>query len=168
MATGRDSWFPLFEFQDWTYQSFLLLPTPEENNALPGNVVTAKKWAMGTLVCGQALKTDDGYVLDGKLSFSKDAELSFSAKGTFGSGNAPATFEATGIGKEDRTKGAIYHLVGWVFPELPVAHGAAKVLSVRGSVQAIRGPDSKPDIELGRMPIGTVGAFVIARTVSTE
>ena len=36
MATDTDSWFPLFEFQDWIYQSFLVLSTPEENDALPG------------------------------------------------------------------------------------------------------------------------------------
>ena len=27
MTTDTDSWFPLFEFQDWFYQSFLVLPT---------------------------------------------------------------------------------------------------------------------------------------------
>ena len=163
MATDTDSWFPLFEFQDWIYQSFLVLPTPEENDALPGTAVTAKKWAKGTLLCGQAFKTDDGYTLDGRLSFRPGVELAVSAKGTFGSGNAPATFEATGTGTEGPTKGAIYQLVGWVFPELPIVNAAGKVLSVRGSVRAVRGPNTKPETELGNMPVGTVGEFVIAR-----
>jgi hypothetical protein len=83
--------------------------------------------------------------------------------GGLGSGNAPATFEATGTGTEGITKGAIYRLFGWVFPEEPVVQGAARVLSIRGSVWAVRGPDAQPEIELGRMPVGTVGAFVIER-----
>jgi hypothetical protein len=34
-------------------------------------------------------------------------------------------------------------------------------LSVKGSVLAVRGPDTKPEIELGGKPIGTVGTFII-------
>jgi hypothetical protein len=86
-----------------------------------------------------------------------------SVQGALGSGNAPATFEATGTGTQGITKGTIYKLVGWVFPEEPVVQGAGRVLSVRGSVRAVRGPDTNSEIELGKMPVGTVGAFVIAR-----
>lgn len=44
MATGKDSsWFPLFEFQDYLYQSFLILPTVEESAAPPGTTITTKK-----------------------------------------------------------------------------------------------------------------------------
>ncbi|MDF0677417.1 MAG: hypothetical protein P0120_24230 [Nitrospira sp.] len=161
MATDTDSWFPLFEFQDWFYQSFLVLPTPEENDALPGTVVTAKKWAKGDFLCGQAFKTADGYILDGTLSFRPGIELAVSAKGAVGIGSNPAPFEATGTGTEGPTKGAIYQLVGWVFPGQPIQHGGGRVLSVRGSVRAVRGPDAKPETELGGMPVGTVGAFVI-------
>lgn len=161
MATDTYSWFPLFEFQDWFYQSFLVLPKAEEDSALPGTAVTAKKWAKGTLLCGQAFKTADGYTLNGTLSFQPGVELVVSAKGTLGLGNAPATFEATGTGMEGPTKGAIYQLVGWVFPDEPIQNDAARVLSVRGSVRAARGPDTKPEIELGGMPVGTVGAFTI-------
>ena len=162
MAKDTDLWFPLFEFQDWIYQSFLVLPTSQEDTAVPGTAVTSKKWAKGTLLCGQAFKTADGYTLDGTLSFQTGVALAVSAKGTLGSGNAPATFEATGTGMEGPTKGAIYRLVGWVFPVEPIQNGAAKVLSVRGSVWAVRGPDTKPEIELGRMPAGTtVGTFAI-------
>ena len=164
MATAdTDSWFPLFEFLDFIYKSTLVLPTPEESDAPPGTVVTAKKWAQGTFLCGQAFKNNGGYTLDGSLSFRPGVELAVSAKGILGSGNAPAPFEATGTGKEGPTKGAIYQLVGWVFPELPTASGAGRVLSVRGSVRAVRGTDTKPEVDLSGMPLGTVGAFVITR-----
>ena len=52
---AKATWFPLFEFQDWIYQSFLLLPTYAEEDAPAGAPVTAKKWARGSLVCGQAM-----------------------------------------------------------------------------------------------------------------
>lgn len=161
MTTETHAWFPLFEFQDWMYQSFLVLPTSEENDAVPGTAVTAKKWAKGTLLCGQAFKTADRYILDGTLSFRPGVELTVSAKGVLGTEDNPATFEATGTGTEGPTKGAIYQLVGWVFPEEPIQNDAGRVLSVRGSIWAVRGPDTKPEIELGGMPVGTVGSFVI-------
>jgi hypothetical protein len=164
---STDSWFPLFEFQEWAYQSFLILPTPAESNADPGTVVTARKWAKGTLFCGQALRTADGYTLDGRLSFLPGVDLSVSGKGALGTGNNPAPFKATGIGTDGPTKGAIYQLVGWVFPETPILNGAARVLSVKGSVRSVRGPDTKPEIELGGMPaITAVGAFAIERASS--
>lgn len=162
MATDTDLWFPLFEFQDWFYQSFLVLPTDEENDALPGTAVTAKKWAKGEFLCGQAFNFgDDGYTLDGTLRFKEGVELKVSAKGTKGLGNAPATFEAIGTGIEKPTKGAIYRIFGWIFPVEPITSGGARPLSIRGTVWAVRGPDAKPDTELGGMPAGTVGSFFI-------
>jgi hypothetical protein len=162
MATDTDLWFPLFEFQDWIYQSFLILPTTEGDSALPGAAVTAKKWAEGEFLCGQAFNTDGGYTLDGRLSFRPGVELEVSVKGTRGLGNAPASFEATGTGMKEPTKGSLYQLVGWVFPDEPIRNGAAKPLSIRGSVWAVRGPDTKPETELGGMPAKTtVGTFVI-------
>jgi hypothetical protein len=162
MATNTDTWFPLFEFQEWIYQSFLVLPTPEEDDALPGTEVTAKKWAKGTFLCGQAFRAAESYTLGGALAFRPGVELSVSAKGALGTGSNPAPFEATGTGTEGPTKGAIYRLVGWAFPQEPIENGAARVLSIRGSVWAVRGPDAKPEIELGGMPARTtVGAFVI-------
>jgi hypothetical protein len=161
MATDTDSWFPLFEFQDWMYQSFLVLPTEEENDAQSGTAVTARKWAKGDFRCGQAFRTADGYTLDGTLSFRPGVELTVSAKGTLGTGNNPAPFEATGTGTEGPIKGAIYQLVGWVFPQKPIHSGAARPLSIKGSVWAVRGPDTKPGFEPGGMPVGTVGAFII-------
>jgi hypothetical protein len=162
MSTETDSWFPLFEFQDYIYQSFLVLPTPAENDAPPPTPITAKKWAQGTFLCGQAFRDDSGgYILDGTLSFRPGVELSVSVKGTFGMGNKPAAFEATGTGTQGPTKGAIYQLVGWVFPEEPIQNRAARVLKIEGSVWAVRGPDPQPEIELGGHPIGIVGSFVI-------
>jgi hypothetical protein len=165
------SWFPLFEFQDWTYQSFLVLPTPEEDAALAGTAVTAKKWAKGELLCGQAFRDSvagsEGYKLDGTLSFRPGVELNVSAKGALGDATMPGTFEATGIGTQGPAKGAIYHLVGVLFPEPPIQKTAARVLSIRGFVRAVRGPDTKPDLDLGGMPLGTVGTFVIGKAKQT-
>lgn len=164
MATAPDSlWFPLFEFQDWSYQSFLVLPTPEEDSGAPGSGITAKKWAKGALAVGQAFRSAEGYTLSGTLSFAPGVELTVSAKGMLGVEKAPATFEATGEGTSGRTKGAVYQLTGWVFAEEPIVSGGGRVLSVRGAVRAVRGPDAKPEVELGGMPLGTVGSFVISR-----
>jgi hypothetical protein len=163
MAIDTDSsWFPLFEFHEWSYQSFLLAQEP----AIPstGNTITAKTWAKGSLGLGQAVRSGEGYTLGGTLSFGPGVELEVSAKGVLGNGSAPGTFEGTGTGMHDRTKGAIYQLVGWIFADEPIADGAAQVLSVRGSVRAVRGPDAKPESELGGMPLGTVGSFEILRT----
>lgn len=164
MATDTDTWFPLFEFQDWFYQSFLVLPTDEETDAPPGATVTAKKWAKGDFLCGQAFGSvgnPGAYTLNGVLRFAPGVELNVSAKGVNGLGNDPAPFEATGTGTGGPTKGAIYQLVGWVFPELQNAKASGRVRSIRGSVWAARGADTKPETELGGMPVGTVGTFVI-------
>jgi hypothetical protein len=167
MATDKDStWFPLFEFQDYTYQSVLVLPTSEDNAAAPDADVTAKKWAKGSLFLGQAFEApEEGYSLPGgRLEFAPGIELEVSAKGTKGSGNGPASFEGTGTGIEGQTKGAIYQLTGWVFAER-CSEGVGRVLSVHGSVRAVRGPDTDPATELGGMPAGTtVGSFVIRAT----
>lgn len=162
-AEPNASWFPLFEFQDWVYQSFLLLPTPAEDGAEPGTAVSAKKWARGTFMCGQAFTAADGYTLTGTLMFPGKGELSIAARGRLGSADAPATFEATGTGTQGQVAGMVSQLVGWAMPEPPVAGGAARVLRVCGSVRAVRGTDARPDRDPSGMPLGTVGAFVIAR-----
>jgi hypothetical protein len=94
MPATKDSWFPLFEFQDWSYQSSLVLPTPAEKAAPPGGAVTAKKWAKGTLFCGQAMKTQDGYTLSGRLAFRPGLELAVEAKGSLGAAGIPASSAA--------------------------------------------------------------------------
>lgn len=159
-AADDTNFIPAFEFQDWVYQSFLVLPTPEQMKATPGTDVAAKKWAMGTLLLSDS---PDGYRAAGFLTFAPGVRLKVTVHGTPGKGNVPATFEATGVGTEGATKGAEYQLTGWAFrgPD-------GKVESVRGSVRAVRGPDTKPDVELGKMPIGTVGAFVLSKAVSDK
>ena len=100
----------------------------------------------------------DGYAAAGFLLFGPNVQLDVKVNGTPGNGNNPATFEATGVGKEGVTNGAEYQLTGWAF------RGAdGKVESVRGSVRAVRGADANPAVELGNMPVGTVGAFVIVK-----
>jgi hypothetical protein len=44
-----DDWLKSLEFKNWTYQSFLILPTITQNNAPPETDVDSKKWAMGKL-----------------------------------------------------------------------------------------------------------------------
>jgi hypothetical protein len=126
--------------------------------------VTAKKWAKGTLFLGQAFTAgDDGYTLGGRLSFAAGIELEVTAAGTLGYRNAPASFESTGTGTAGKSKRAIYQLTGWVFAEEPV-EGAGRVVSIRGSVRAVRGPDTKPETELGGLrAVTTVGSFAVTR-----
>jgi hypothetical protein len=166
-ADATTSWFPLFEFQEWNYESTLVIPTPAEIDGKAGSPVTARKWARGALALGQAFTTAEGYTVGGDLSFAPGFGLVVSARGALGSGSAPASFNATGTGMEGATKGAIYELVGWVFPEEPIVNQAARVLSIRGSVRAVRGPDPSPGTDLGKMPVGTVGAFVITRKIQS-
>src|SRR3954463_13707761 len=128
MATETDLWFPLSEFQEYIYQSFLVIPTAEENDDNPGSPVTAKKWGKGEFICGQAFKTAEGYQLEGSLRFRPGVELSVSAKGTLGKGNNPASFEATGIGTQGPTLGAIHTLSGWVFPQSAFEKGRPRML----------------------------------------
>jgi hypothetical protein len=160
MAADGNSWFPLFEFQSWAYESFLMLPTDAEQAAPPGSAVTGKKWAKGEFACGQAFKTAEGYTLDGTLTFASGVGLSVMAHGACGNDGAPATFEAIGTGVDGPLKGTIYKLVGWVFPG-EIRNGAARAVSVQGAIQAVRGPDTRPDREPGGMPLGTVGKFML-------
>lgn len=171
MATNTDSWFPLFEFQKYVYQSYLALPTSEDESASPGTAVTAKKWAKGEFICGQAFGSVGGsgpYSLEGVLRFESNSEqkpeLKVSIKGVNGSGNAPASFEATGTGMDGPTRGAIYSFIGWVFPQEPIVNQSARVLRICGAVRAVRGPDTNPEIDLSGIPLGTIGSFVIVST----
>ena len=157
-------WFPLFEFQDWIYQSYLVLPQADDAVAAPGAPINAKKWSMGVLLFGQAFNADSGrYTLSGTLRFPSGVELAIITQGSLGSIHAPASFEATATGTHGALKGMVSELVGWVFPELPIANAAARVLCVRGAIRAVRGTDAKPEIDPSGMPLGTVGTFVIAR-----
>ena len=151
-----DQFVPAFEFQDWNYQSFLILPTPDEGKAQPGSSVTAKKWAMGKLTLSDS---PDGYEANGFLDFGSGVRLEVKVNFQPGEDGAPASFEANGIGEEGLAIGSHYHLTGWAFPG-----SDGKVEHVQGAIRAVRGPDSDPQIELGQMPIGTVGAFHISKS----
>lgn len=158
------SWFPLFEFQKWSYQSYLILPTSTEIDSPPGASVSSRKWAKGLFQCGQAFNADqgDGYTLDGKLVFREGVELDVQVRGITGSEDQAGTFEAIGTGTHGPTNGAIYKLSGWVFPTLPMSvPNASRPHRIKGAVWAVRGPNTNPLLELGGLPVGTVGVFEI-------
>jgi hypothetical protein len=160
--SNEATWFPLFEFQDWLYQSYLVLAQPADEAAEAGATVAAKKWSIGALLCGQAFTAEGArYALSGTLRFPSGAELAIRAQGQLGLGDGPASFETTATATGDLA-GMVSELVGWVFPELPITNGAARVSSVRGSIRAVRGIDKKPEIDPSGLPLGTVGQFVIA------
>ena len=129
MTTDINSmWIPTFGLEEWTYQSFLLLPTPDEHSAAPGTAITCKKWARGKL---RLTDSEFGYAATGTLAFAPSIELAVSVRGTPGVDSTPATFEATGTGLEGKTKGAIYELAGWAF-----CGADGNVESVRGSMSS--------------------------------
>lgn len=179
MADTQAAWFPLFEFQDWFYRSYLAIPTDVEVAAKPGSPVTARKWGAGKFLCGQAFRSGEGgmapldaqaqppfnegegYTLSGTLVFAPGVELDVKINGELGLGNAPAPFEGTAIATAGPMKGAVSRLSGWAFPQLPITNGAARVSSVKGAVWAVRGTDANPAAEPGGMPIDTVGTFVL-------
>ena len=154
MPTAQETtWFPVFEFQDYTYESDLLTNS-------------TCRWARGDLHTAQARRTPDGYTLNGTLIFAPGLVLDIAVTGTLGDQNEPATFQGSGTGWSGRTRGALYRLTGWAFPEHPIRNGVARVLSIRGAVVAVRGPDAEPCTDLAGMPCGTVGFFNITRTLS--
>jgi len=166
MSNENATWFPLFEFQDYSYQSIVAVAAPLTGTAgAAPPPVTARTWGMGQFACGQAFQSGDGYTAGGKLVFKEGIELAVQIQGTFGKGVEPASFQAVGCAPDGPIKGATYQLVGWVFPE-SINNGAGRVLSVRGSVRAVAGPDSNPTVELGGLPLDTVGVFEIRRESS--
>jgi hypothetical protein len=146
-----------FGMRHWEYQSFLLLPTDSENAAPPGSKINALKWAKGTLHLEDAIDNKPDVV--GTLEFPTDeGSLRLTVTAILDQGDVPAKFNAIGEVKEEasKAKGARYELIGWAFPDKD-----NKVAKITGSIRAVSGPDAKPDTELGRMPIGTVGLFTI-------
>lgn len=152
--------FPSFEFQDWVYRSFLT-PAAGESNANTGLPVAVRMWAIGKLMISDS--PDSGFDSTGSLSLSPGVKLRVTVKVIPGEDDIPATFEAIGMGVDGISKGARYHLTGLAF-----RGNDGKVESVHGSVRAVRGPDTNPDVELGKMPVGTVGWFVIAKGTLPE
>ena len=151
--SNTNKFIPAFE-GNWKYQSFLVLPTPDELLAKPGAEVSAKKWAMGELLLADGVEFEAA----GKLSFAPGVELTIQLTFTPGQEGQPAEFKGIGTGEAGPTKGAVYQLSGWALPD-----EAGNLTGVRGSVMAARGLDAKPDTEPGGMPVGTVGAFIIMK-----
>lgn len=143
---------PAFGGQTWNYQSFLVLPTPEEMAAAAGTAITSKKWAKGTL----RLTDGPDASAKGNLTFQPGVELEVSVQTKPDLEEHRFVFEATGTGTTVPLAGCINRLAGWVFCD---AQG--RIESVRGSIHAVRGTDANPKIEPGGMPIGTVGMFLI-------
>lgn len=151
---GPDTTFiPAFE-GNWQYQSFLLLPSDEQLAAAPGTNVTAKKWAMGKLLLADGTEMEAA----GQLIFAPGIELRVHLRFTPGEAGKPAEFKGTGTGETGPTKGAVYELNGWAYPD-----ATGKLAGCRGSVRAARGSGANPGAELGGMPTGTIGLFSITK-----
>ena len=151
---GSDTTFiPAFE-GNWQYQSFLLLPSDEQLAAAPGTNVIAKKWAMGKLLLADGTEMEAA----GQLKFAPGIELKVHLRFTPGEAGKPAEFKGTGTGETGPTKGAVYELSGWAFPD-----ATGKLAGCCGSVRAARGSDAYPDTDLGGMPTGTIGSFSITK-----
>jgi hypothetical protein len=145
-------WNPNFWMQNWDYQSFLILPTTEEEMSSRGTIVSTKKWAKGDLYLETSIDMDKDAI--GSLIFG---EIKLSVIAYVEKGASPAKFEAVGeVTEKCPQKGASYKLLGWAF-----RGEGDNVAKIQGSVIAVRGSDDRPDIDIGGMPIGTVGAFTI-------
>jgi hypothetical protein len=149
-------WTPRFWMQNWDYQSFLILPTKQEEMSPRETIVSTKKWAKGGIYLETSIDEDKDAT--GSLIFPiQDGKIKLSVTAYVEKGASPAKFEAVGeVTEECPQKGASYKLLGWAF------RGEDDyVAQIQGSVIAIRGSDNRPEIDLDEMPIGTVGAFTI-------
>jgi hypothetical protein len=147
-----------FGMRHWEYQSFLVLPTDPENAAQPGSRVTATKWAKGELYLEDAIDDDPDAV--GTLVFpTPNGSIKLAVKVILKEGSESANFEAIGEVKDSTSpavNGASYALVGWASQGVD-----GRVDKITGSVRALRGSDAQPGKDLSKMPIGTVGLFMI-------
>jgi hypothetical protein len=157
-------WFPLFEFADFTYWTFLVLPEAEELMGLSGGPVTAKSSSIGSISFGQAFKeAGDRYRVSGWIDTSGRPRIEVNATGALRSGGTPATFEATCEEVDGENRRPVCELVGWVFPQEPIQYGAARVLNVRGSVRMLSGTDTATPAGVGGVRRGDVGLFEIIK-----
>lgn len=163
--SGRDAaraegieFVPRYDLErvEWTYQSFLLQPTPQDLENAPGSTVMARKWAMGKL------KLKDGAepcTAQGTLLLGKDIELQVSVAGRPGRGVVPSLFEADAQGTSGPLAGLRYLLAGWA-----VRGNDGLLARVHGSVFVIAGPHDSPAFEPGGQPVTTAGTFTIVKT----
>lgn len=131
----------------WNHQSFLVQPTPNEWEAAAGKLVTAKKWAKGTLTISES----EGDRVSGELVFAPGITLSVHGRILPKTQTLPAVLEATGKGSSDATQGALYQLTGWIIFD-PIKEISRP--TIRGSILSV-----SPD--LAGEPIDTVGSFVL-------
>ena len=163
-SDSRAPWFPLFEFADFTYRTFLVLPEAEELMGLLGGPVTAKFSSIGSISFGQAFKeADDRYRVSGWIDTSGRPRIEVNATGQLRSDATPATFEATCEEADGEKRTVVCELVGWVFPQEPIQSGAARVLNIRGSVRMVSGTDTAPPAGVGGVRRGDVGLFEIVK-----
>jgi hypothetical protein len=152
-------WTPSFSMQGWTYQSFLILPTDPEKQSPPGSSINTKKWAKGNLYLETSIDLPPAHDAIGNLVIpTPRGNVKLSVKAFVEKGVSPVKFEATGEVQNNpaEANGAMYKLFGWAF-----RGEDDKVSKIEGCVIAVRGSDTSPNVELGGMPIGTVGAFTI-------
>lgn len=146
---------------NWVYQSFLILPTDSEKQSPAGSSITARNWTRGKLHLEDAIDLPPSPNVIGSLVFpNPKGDIRLNVKAFVEKGISPVKFEATGEVQHapPEINGAMYKLLGWTF-----RGEADKVEKIEGCVIAVRGSDTRPNVELGGMPIGTVGAFVITR-----
>ena len=162
-SDSRAPWFPLFEFADFTYWTFLVLPEAEELMGLMGGPVTAKFSSIGSISFGQAFKeADDRYRVSGWIDTS-GRRIEVNATGQLRPDATPATFEAACEEVDGEKRTAVCELVGWVFPQEPIQYGAARVLNIRGSVRMVSGTDPAAPAGVGGVRRGDVGLFEIVK-----
>jgi hypothetical protein len=161
---SRAPWFPLFEFADFTYWTFSVVPEAEELMGLLGGPVTAKFASIGSISFGQAFKeAGDRYRVSGWIDASGRPRIEVNATGELRPAVTPATFEATCEEVDGEKRTTVCELVGWVFPQEPIQYGAARVLNIRGSVRMVGGPDIPPAAGVGGVQRGDVGLFEIVK-----
>ena len=160
---SRVPWFPLFEFADFTYWTYVVLPEAEELMGMLGGPVTAKFTSIGSVTFGQAFKeAGDKYRVSGWIEAS-GRRIEIDATGSLRPDATPATFEATCTTADGDRKAVQCELAGWVFPDEPIQSGAARVLSIRGSVRMLSGMDPAHAPGVAGVPRGDVGLFEIVR-----
>jgi len=136
----------------WDYQSFLILSTSPGRDATPVSPLALRRWAMGTLTLAPCTSPD----VRGELTFAPGVALTVKGHITPASDMSPTVLVATGEGLSGPTKGSLYQIAGTAVID------ANKRQSIHGWVLAVRGPDANPKKELGGLPTGTVGTFVLS------
>jgi len=120
------------------YRSFYNGPIETDDGKVTGSPVLANPWTpVGTLDVTSDADTGD---VVGKLAFSPTVVLDISGKTLPATSSQPASFELKGEGV-----GSVYQIRGWFVPDSD--HFVGSVLCLAG--------------DLARLPVGTVGPFIL-------